>query len=72
MAKIKKTNKKDLASKGKAELADLIEELKLKLVKQKADLASGKIKNLSLIGKQKQQLARLKTFLRQKELNEDA
>ena len=69
--KVKKLIQKDLITKTKPELVKLVEDLWFNLVKTQTDLAAGRLKNVSLLGQQKKQLARLKTALRQKELNEN-
>ena len=71
MAKLKKNPKLDLAGKEKTELIDMISQLKKEIVKQRLDLAAGRLRNVSLLIQQKKQLARVKTFLRVKELNEN-
>jgi len=48
----------------------MIKKAELELVKLRMEKAAGKIKNVHLVGQKRQGLARLKTALRQKELNE--
>lgn len=54
----------------KESLLKMINKTKAELAKLRVEKAAGKIKNVHLIGKKRQALARLKTALRQKELNE--
>jgi len=54
----------------KESLLKMINKAQAELAKLRVEKAAGKIKNVHLIGQKKQGLARLKTALRQKELNE--
>lgn len=54
----------------KESLLEMINKAQAELAKLRVEKAAGKIKNVHLLGQKKQALARLKTALRQKELNE--
>lgn len=69
---MKKKDLKDLHSKTIKELQGLIQKTESDLVKQQIDLRAGKLKNFALVKKTKSDLARFKTILKEKELNEAA
>ena len=54
----------------KESLLKKINKAQTELAKLRVEKAAGKIKNVHLVGQKRQALARLKTALRQKELNE--
>jgi len=60
---------KELTMKKEEELKKMIEKNSLEIVKLKMEKQVGKLKNISLLREKKRDLARLKTILKDKELN---
>jgi len=61
-----------LHTKSSLELKTLIKKMEEELVRMKVDLESGKLKDVRAVLKKRRDLARVKTILRKKELNENA
>ena len=61
-----------LHTKSSLELKTLIKKMEEELVRMKVDLESGKLKDVRAVLKKRRDLARVKTVLRKKELNENA
>ena len=61
-----------LQSKNQKELEDLVRQTQAELVKLRVDLGAGKIKDVHAVVNKSRDLARVKTILRGKELNENA
>jgi len=69
---MKKKELQELRTKNKEELFQLIRKAEEELVKLRMEKEAGKLKNVHLITKRSNDLAKLKTILRQKELNENS
>lgn len=61
-----------LHTKSSLELKTLIKKMEEELVKMKVDLGAGNLKDIRAVLKKRRDLARVKTVLRKKELNENA
>jgi ribosomal protein L29 len=61
-----------LHTKSSLELKTLMKKMEEELVKMKVDLESGNLKDVRAVLKKRRDLARVKTVLRKKELNESA
>lgn len=68
---MKKKDIQELHSKSKSGLKDLIKKVEEELVRIKAEKEAGSLKKIHQIAIKKRDLARLKTILREKELNEN-
>jgi len=69
---MKKKELQELRTKTKKELAELIRKIEEELVRLRIEKEAGKLKDIHLVTKKGNDLARLKTILRQKELNENS
>ena len=67
---MKKNQLKELATKTAVELISLIQKGEIELAKLKMDLRAGKIKDVQSLNKKKDDLARLKTVFRSKQVTE--
>lgn len=67
---MKRKEIKELHLKTNQDLKALLRKAQEELVKIRVDLQSGKLKDTQLPNKKRHDLARIKTVLRQKELNE--
>jgi large subunit ribosomal protein L29 len=67
---MKKKQLAELHTKGREELKKSLEELQTELTKLKTDLGAGKLKDVQQVKKKKRDLARIKTMIREKELEE--
>lgn len=65
---MKKNQLKELHTKAAAELTSLIQKGEIELAKLKMDLRAGKLKDVQSLNKKRNDLARLKTILRSKQL----
>ena len=65
---MKKKEKKELHSKTIKELEKLISKVEKELVLLKTDFGAGKLKDVCQLKKKRQDLARVKTILKSKEL----
>ncbi len=66
--------KKDLAelrAKSKEELKKTLKEAEVSLLKLRIDLGAGKTKNVRAISRKKDEIARIKTMMREKEIMEE-
>ena len=66
--------KKDLAelrAKSKEELKKTLKEAEVSLLKVRIDLGAGKTKNVRAISRKKDEIARIKTMMREKEIMEE-
>jgi len=68
---MKKRELQELRTKAKKELEQLIRHAHGELVKLKMEKEAGKLKDVHLVVKKGNDLARLKTILKEKELNEN-
>lgn len=66
---MKKNEIKELLNKPEAELKELLRELRDDIAKIHMEQNIGKIKNVSMIGEKKKQIARILTFFNNKELS---
>lgn len=69
---MKKKEIKELRTKTRKELENLIQKTQEELVNLRIDFKAGKIKNAHQLILKRRDLARMKTILKQKELNETA
>lgn len=69
---MKKKEISQLHTKSSQELKSLIKKMEEELVKMRIDLKSGKLKDVRAVLKKRRDLARVKTVLGEKELNENA
>ena len=67
---MKRKEIEELHLKTNQDLKALLRKTQEELVKIRVDLQSGKLKDTQLVNKKRHDLARIKTVLRQKELNE--
>lgn len=67
---MKKKELKDLHNQSTTALAGLIKKTQAELVKLKMDLQAGRLKNVHLVSQKRQNLARIKTILQEKELSQ--
>lgn len=67
---MKKNQLKELHTKAPAELTSLIQKGEIELTKLKMDLRAGKIKDVQSLNKKRDDLARMKTIFRSKQLAE--
>ena len=67
---MKRKEIKELHLKTNQDLKALLRKTQEELVKIRVDLQSGKLKDTQSVNKKRHDLARIKTVLRQKELNE--
>lgn len=68
---MKKRELQELRAKTVKELDELIKKVEEESVKLRVDKKAGKLKNVHQVVKKKHDLARLKTILKEKELNEN-
>jgi len=68
---MKKKELQELKTKTKKELEQLIRQVQKDLVKLKMEKEAGKLKDVHLVTKKSNDLARLKTILKEMELNEN-
>lgn len=69
---MKKKEISQLHTKSSQELKSLIKKMEEELVKMRVDLKSGKLKDVRAVLKERRDLARVKTILKELELNENA
>lgn len=67
---MKKKELKELSTKSKSELTGLLAKANLELGQLILEKEAGKIKDTNLVSKKRHDLARVKMFIRLKELNE--
>ena len=67
---MKKNQLKELHTKAAVELTSLIQKGEIELAKLKMDLRAGKIKDVQSLNKKRDDLARMKTIFRSKQLAE--
>jgi len=67
---MKKSKVKELQTKSPTELNELIKKTQEEQVKLKMDLGVGRLKNVHLLAQKRRDLARMKTILREMELNQ--
>jgi len=65
---MKKKELKDLHLKTRQDLQDLMKKAQEELLKSKMDKQAGKLKNVHLPGQKRQNLANIKTLIKEKEL----
>ena len=65
---MKKNQLKELHAKTMVELVSLIQKGEIELAKLKMDLRAGKLKDVQLLNKKRDDLARMKTIFRSKQL----
>lgn len=65
---MKRKEIQELAKKTLPELKEMLREIRQNLLKTKMDLAGGKTKNIRAVAKMRDDLARVATVIRQKEL----
>lgn len=65
---MKKNQLKELHTKALAELTSLIQKGEIELAKLKMDLRAGKLKDVQSLNKKRDDLARMKTIFRGKQL----
>ena len=65
---MKKNQLKELHAKTMVELVSLIQKCEIELAKLKMDLRAGKLKDVQLLNKKRDDLARMKTIFRSKQL----
>lgn len=68
---MKKNQLKELPTKTVVELTSLIQKGEIELAKLKMDLRAGKLKDVQSLNKKRDDLARLKTVFRSKQLMEE-
>lgn len=68
---MKKKDLQEIRAKTRQEILKLIKETEEKLVKLRIEKASGKLRDVHLPQKTADELAQLKTILKEKELNEN-
>ncbi len=66
---MKKKEIKELRTKSKKELEDLIQKTQQELVNLSVDFRAGKVKNIHQVILKRRDLARIKTILKEKDLN---
>lgn len=69
---MRKRELKELKNKTIKELKELIEKMEEELAKLKVEKEGGKLRNISQLREKRRDLARIKTILREKEINEGA
>ena len=60
---------KELHQKKKEELKIMLEKIAKEIVNFRMEKQSGKLKNVSLLNKKKREVARIKTIIKEKEIN---
>jgi ribosomal protein L29 len=68
---MKKKALAELHTKEEKELTKMIIDVQAELVKLQTDLGAGKLKDVQQVNKKKRDLARLKTIIQEKELEEE-
>lgn len=67
---MKKKQLAELHTKDEKELTKMIVDLQTELVKLRTDLGAGKLKDVQQVNKKGRDLARIKTIIKEKELEE--
>jgi len=68
---MKKKDLAELRTKSKEELKKTLKEAEVSLLKLRMDLGAGKTKNVRAISRKKDEIARIKTIMREKEITEE-